>query len=149
MLIRCKIERKGGSLVHLDDDAYQFLPDPKSGEHVCDVRKNKHIKTLLAIPEGYEPAGLGEDDDDDGDDDADRAPVKLDADNEQGDLPPLKAPKIDAPDRSHPELEDLDDDALASKHEEVMGKAPRKGTKRDTIIDRIRDELETREAAGV
>lgn len=52
MLIQCKLIRKGGTEVTLDDNVYLFSPNDKD-EHVCDVTNKDHIATLLSISECY------------------------------------------------------------------------------------------------
>jgi len=60
MLIRCKHERPGGSLVTFsfkdlpDYRAYNFQPNAK-GAHVADVEDEGDAATLLAIDSAYEP----------------------------------------------------------------------------------------------
>lgn len=63
MDIQCTIERKGGTQVKMDDGtSYHFKPEEAGGPHIASVSNKKHIKTLLSIPEAYEPFIEGEDD---------------------------------------------------------------------------------------
>lgn len=58
MLIRSIIERQHGTRITLDSTQYAFLPKKEGGEHVCEVEDKTHIKKLLSISEGYEPAEI-------------------------------------------------------------------------------------------
>ena len=59
-LIRCKLERPGGTLVTFsfpgkpDYREYNFQPDAK-GKHVAEVDDKGDARTLLAIDSAYEP----------------------------------------------------------------------------------------------
>jgi hypothetical protein len=53
MLIRCKIEREGGSHIDLPPAVYHFAPN-KKGDHVADIADPDHLALLLSIPAGYE-----------------------------------------------------------------------------------------------
>jgi|SRR5882672_8429100 len=61
MLIRCKYERPGGSLVTFsypgkpDYREYNFQPTATSSKHVADVADEGDARTLLAIDSAYEP----------------------------------------------------------------------------------------------
>ncbi len=57
MLIQCKQERVGGSVIELPPKSkYHFKPN-EEGHHVCEVTDKKHIDMLLSIPEGYHVYG--------------------------------------------------------------------------------------------
>lgn len=56
MLIRCKIERRAGTQVSLDDTTYNFQPlepDTPRSPHVAKVDNEEHIARLLSISEAY------------------------------------------------------------------------------------------------
>jgi hypothetical protein len=53
MLIRCKIEREGGSHIDIPPTMYHFAPN-KKGDHVADVTDPDHIGRFLSITEAYE-----------------------------------------------------------------------------------------------
>ncbi|MCR9276249.1 MULTISPECIES: hypothetical protein [unclassified Mameliella] len=56
MLIRCKIERRAGTQVSLDDTTYNFQPidpDKPRSPHVALVENEEHIARLLSISEAY------------------------------------------------------------------------------------------------
>lgn len=59
MKIECKIKRASGSLVKIDKETYNFLPDDK-GVHCCEVSNKAHIKKLLSIKEAYKEYGKAE-----------------------------------------------------------------------------------------
>lgn len=52
MLIQSIKIREGGTKLSLGDEEYHFKDDGK-GNHVCEVEQEAHIKTLLAIKEGF------------------------------------------------------------------------------------------------
>lgn len=59
MMIRCTLERKGGTVVDIDDDTYHFKPQINSkGAHVAEVTNPKHIGRFLGITEAYEVSEL-------------------------------------------------------------------------------------------
>lgn len=69
MDVRCKIERKGGSIVTMDKTTYHFTPVEEGGPHIASVNNQKHLARFLAIPEGYElftPGANTAEDDEDG-----------------------------------------------------------------------------------
>ncbi len=57
MLLRCLIERAGGSVVTFGNGenaaVYRFVPNDQ-GHHVADVATHAHAAALLGIAEGYE-----------------------------------------------------------------------------------------------
>jgi hypothetical protein len=62
-VIRCKLERDGGTRASIGDTTYHFRPQPNLGAataHVCEVAEKAHVNRFLAITEGYE-LFLGED----------------------------------------------------------------------------------------
>ncbi|KEP68814.1 hypothetical protein DL1_08485 [Thioclava dalianensis] len=170
MEIRCKIERKGGSLVTLEGANYAFTPNDQ-GDHVADVKNNSHIKRLLSITEGYEvympdeaedqtPAQKPE---------APAAPAQKPESVKQEPDPAQISPALNAApgsegsdettDESHDEdekptnaaddLETLSDDDLAAKYEQVFDRKPHHNAKRDTLIEKIRAEQAALTEAGI
>lgn len=63
MLIQCRLIRKDGTLITIKDKDgkdvdYHFKPTAKQkGDHVCTVKNESHIETLLNIPEAYNEWG--------------------------------------------------------------------------------------------
>ncbi len=55
MIIESRIRRKNGTKVKLDDVLYHFKPE-KDERHLAEVKRDEHIRTFLAIPEGFQPA---------------------------------------------------------------------------------------------
>jgi len=55
MLIECKIQRPGGTVVELFGRDYHFKPDA-FGRHICDVADERAAARFLEISEGYERA---------------------------------------------------------------------------------------------
>jgi len=55
MLIRCTIERNGGTEVKMDGKTYLFAPKDSNGPHVCEVSEVAHVSRFMAIPESFEP----------------------------------------------------------------------------------------------
>lgn len=155
ILIRCKIEREGGTPVTLDGITYHFKPRPDLGSgsaHVCLLNKKPHINRLLSITEGYE-VYLGDDDVDGFDADlspavpddgavdqaadgmAEDPPEEDSEDGEDGD-------EIDSLPDSEQDLKPLDDmsdDELRDEYKIRNGRAARKNTSRQTLIDKLRD----------
>lgn len=55
MLVRCKLIRKGGTVISMADGTeYHFRPERVTGNHVADVTNKAHLTRLLGITEGYE-----------------------------------------------------------------------------------------------
>lgn len=69
-VIECTLKRDGGTKVDLDRTEYHFKPNAV-GAHVAEVSDRSHIRTFLAIPEGYElyTQGAADSKDEDGLDD--------------------------------------------------------------------------------
>lgn len=55
MKIESLIRRPGGTKVDLDDVQYHFKPEGEDPRHVADVNRDEHVRSLLRIPEGYQP----------------------------------------------------------------------------------------------
>jgi hypothetical protein len=64
-VIRCKLERDGGTTASIGDIEYHFKPRPDLGAataHVAEVEKKEHVNRFLQISDGYE-LFMGEDED--------------------------------------------------------------------------------------
>jgi hypothetical protein len=62
MMIRSKIERKGGTTVTLDKTQYHFKPATIGEPHIAKVDDKAHIARFLSITEGFQFHGLSDDD---------------------------------------------------------------------------------------
>lgn len=54
MKVKCLLIRAGGTKVEIAGVEYHFQPDAKTGDHVCEVKDNKHLARFLSISEAYE-----------------------------------------------------------------------------------------------
>lgn len=52
MLIECKLQREGGSVVTIGEETYHFKPQGGQ-KHVATVQDPAHVTILLGIPEAY------------------------------------------------------------------------------------------------
>ena len=119
MLVRCKTERKGGSLVEFPGAAYHFRPAEPGGPHVAEIGDAAHLERLLSIPEGYEPA--------------EPVPAASDeATDAIGEIPDAVTAVIAAPD-------ECGDEVVAEAFAAIHGRAPNGKAKRETIIGRINE----------
>jgi hypothetical protein len=159
-VIRCKIERDGGTQTSIGSTAYHFKPRPNLGApavHVAEVEDKRHIARFLSISEAYE-LFLGEDEDDAP---AAVAPAVPD-DEPAAPVDPEPAPEPD-PEPEAPEAEeegaadaengvDVDmsvpldeqgDDTLRAIYTRLNdGRAPRSNARRETLIAKIEEMLE-------
>lgn len=55
MKIESLIRRPQGTKVELNNVQYHFKPEGEDPRHVAEVKRDEHIRTFLAIPEGYQP----------------------------------------------------------------------------------------------
>lgn len=55
MKIESLIRRPFGTKVELDNIQYHFKPKDEDPRHVAEVQREEHIRSFLAIPEGYQP----------------------------------------------------------------------------------------------
>jgi hypothetical protein len=129
MLIRSKIERKGGTFVTLDKTEYHFKPAKAGDPHIATVEDQAHIARFLSITEGYQFHGVS---DGDGDDDKASAPITSSV---KVDTPETLAVKAISAVMADPL--GIDDDTLSSAFQFLNGRAPNAKAKRITIIDRI------------
>lgn len=60
MKIESLIKRKFGTQVRMDDVLYHFQPTDSDPRHIASVTVKSHIQRFLAIPEGYQPAELSD-----------------------------------------------------------------------------------------
>ena len=56
MLIKCKLNREGGSKIKIGGEEYHFAPDD-NGDHVAEVTNEAHANRFLEISEAYEAVG--------------------------------------------------------------------------------------------
>ena len=56
MLIKCKLNREGGSKIQIGGVEYHFVPDD-NGDHVAEVTNKEHANRFLEISEAYEAVG--------------------------------------------------------------------------------------------
>ena len=56
MLIKCKLNREGGSKIKIGGVEYHFVPDD-NGDHVAEVTNEAHANRFLEISEAYEAVG--------------------------------------------------------------------------------------------
>lgn len=55
MKIESLIRRPEGTKVELDNILYHFVPKGEDARHIAEVEREAHIRTFLAVPEGYQP----------------------------------------------------------------------------------------------
>ena len=163
MLIRCKLERPGGTKIDIDRVPYHFKPAPSRGitSHVCLVEDKDHIRRLITdIPEAYEPF-LGEEGSDDDGGFAlpvDTAPVTQTDENPPAPVEPRPATstapvtqdppapvqaepvakQAEQPD-GEPPLEEMEREHLVAKYEKLAGRKPNGKIGTDTLIAKIRE----------
>lgn len=156
MLIRCKIERKGGSEISMDAETYHFKPEQSvmGYPHVCFVRDDAHVARFLSIPEGYElvrvaesvtalnEKAIGDPKPTQADADAVKAAVVA---NEPASDPdptpePAPAPEIDPLSLVLTDAEAATDDQVRAAFQAMFGRKANHNALRATIIDRIQAE---------
>lgn len=139
MLIKSKIERKGGTVITIDDKEYHFKPVKAEGAHVCEVKPPEHCKRLLSIKEGFAPAD-GEKVPDLPDEPTKEEEVLNNPDGINAALDGLESEDEDDDDPSEGDPEEVDENWYRAQYEELFGKKPHHNTKLETIkadVDKI------------
>lgn len=133
MLIRSKIERKGGTTVTIAERTYEFVPQEPGAPHICNVEDEADIARFLSIPEGYEvvreakapkaaaPAPASE---------PEPQPEPEPDDAIEGETDGALFIVLTSPD-------DATDEQVADAFMALYGRAPNPKAKRETIIQRI------------
>lgn len=146
LTIRCKIERKGGSVVTLDRKKYHFKPRDEEGigPHLCDVADQGHLARLLSITEGYElhreRIVVNEPVSDEPAPAVDPQAIAhevtgMTVSTEAANGDPVASASVLDKVLANPE--DATDEELADAFEEQNGRRPNERAKRETIIKRI------------